>query len=171
LEEPGAQELNAFDRISEVVGRLTAWLTVFMVLMTGIVVVMRYAFDAGFIWMQESVVWMHAAVFMLGAAYTLRHEEHVRVDIFYRGMGARRQAIVDLLGVVLFLLPVCGFLAYSSYDFAAAAWSMREITREPGGLPYPAIPLLKSLVMVMPVTLVLQGVSMILRSLLILRRG
>jgi TRAP-type mannitol/chloroaromatic compound transport system permease small subunit len=171
LEEVGAQELNAFDRISELLGRLTAWLTVIMVLMTGIVVVMRYAFDAGFIWMQESVVWMHAAVFMLGAAYTLRHEEHVRVDIFYRNMNPRRQAAVDLLGVIFFLLPVCGFLAYSAFDFAAAAWSMREITREPGGLPYPAIPLLKSVVMVMPVTLALQGVSMILRSLLILRRG
>ncbi len=131
---------------------------------------MRYVFDAGFIWMQESVVWMHAAVFMLGAAYTLRHEEHVRVDIFYRNMDPRRQAVVDLLGVVFFLLPVCGFLAYSAYDFAAAAWSMREITREPGGLPYPAIPLLKSIVMVMPVTLALQGVSIILRSLLVLGR-
>lgn len=169
--EHGAPELNTFDRISEVIGRLTAWLTLVMVLVTGVVVVMRYAFDAGFIWMQESVVWMHAAVFMLGAAYTLRHEEHVRVDIFYRGMSPRRQAIVDLLGVILFLLPVCGFLAYSSYDFAAAAWSMREITREPGGLPYPAIPMLKSLVMIMPVTLALQGVSMILRSLLVLRRS
>ena len=171
MEEVGAQELNAFDRISELLGRLTAWLTVIMVLMTGIVVVMRYAFDAGFIWMQESVVWMHAAVFMLGAAYTLRHEEHVRVDIFYRNMTPRRRAVIDLLGVIFFLLPVCGFLAYSAFDFAAAAWSMREITREPGGLPYPAIPLLKSVVMVMPVTVALQGVSMILRSLLILRRS
>ena len=169
--ENGAGELNAFDRISEFIGRATAWLTLFMVLVTGIVVVMRYAFDAGFIWMQESVVWMHAAVFMLGAAYTLRHEDHVRVDIFYRNMNPRRRSIVDLLGVVFFLLPVCGFLAYKSYDFAAAAWSMREITREPGGLPYPAIPMLKSLVMIMPITLALQGVSMILRALFVLRRG
>ncbi len=170
MEGTGSGELNAFDRISEVIGRLTAWLTLLMVLVTGVVVIMRYVFDAGFIWMQESVVWMHAAVFMLGAAYTLRHEEHVRVDIFYRNMDPRRQAVVDLLGVVFFLLPVCGFLAYSAYDFAAAAWSMREITREPGGLPYPAIPLLKSIVMVMPVTLALQGVSIILRSLLVLGR-
>lgn len=139
-----------------------------MVVMTGIVVLMRYAFDAGFIWMQESVTWMHAAVFMLGAAYTLRHEEHVRVDIFYRNMSPQRKAIVDLAGVVLFLLPLCGFLAYSAYDFAAVSWSMQEISREPGGLPYPAIPLLKSIVIIMPVTLALQGVSMILRSLAVL---
>lgn len=170
MHEPGAEDGNIFDRISEVVGRLTAWLTVFMVLMTGIVVVMRYAFDAGFIWMQESIIWMHAAVFMLGAAYTLRHEEHVRVDIFYRNMSPRRRAIVDLAGVILFLLPVCGFLAISAFGFAAAAWAMGEITREPGGLPYPAIPLLKSIVMIMPVTLALQGVSMVLRSLAVLRQ-
>jgi TRAP-type mannitol/chloroaromatic compound transport system permease small subunit len=163
------QEDNIFDRIAEIFGRVTAWLTILMVIMTGIVVVLRYALDAGYIWMQESIIWMHAAVFMLGAAYTLRHEEHVRVDIFYRNMSPRRRAIIDLGGVILFLLPVCGFLAYSAYDFAAAAWSMHEITREPGGLPYPAIPLLKSIVMIMPITLALQGVSMILRSLAALR--
>jgi TRAP-type mannitol/chloroaromatic compound transport system permease small subunit len=167
--QPDLQEDNIFDRVSEVFGRVTAWLTILMVVMTGVVVVLRYALDAGYIWMQESVIWMHAAVFMLGAAYTLRHEEHVRVDIFYRNMSPRRRAIVDLAGVVLFLLPVCGFLAYSAYGFAAAAWSMHEITREPGGLPYPAIPLLKSIVMIMPVTLALQGVSMILRSIATLR--
>lgn len=164
---PGAR---VFDRISEVVGRVTAWLTILMVIMTGIVVLLRYVFDAGFIWMQESITWMHAAVFMLGAAYTLRHEEHVRVDIFYREMSPRRQAVVDLLGVVLFLLPVCGFLAYTAYDFAVASWSIGEITREPGGLPYPAIPLLKSIVVIMPVMLALQGVSMLLRSLAALRK-
>lgn len=162
-------EDNIFDRMAEIFGRVTAWLTILMVIMTGIVVVLRYALDAGYIWMQESIIWMHAAVFMLGAAYTLRHEEHVRVDIFYRNMSPRRRAIIDLGGVVLFLLPVCGFLAYSAYDFAAAAWSMREISREPGGLPYPAIPLLKSIVIITPITLALQGVSMILRSLVALR--
>ena len=169
--ESRLQEDNIFDRISELFGRITAWLTILMVIMTGVVVVLRYVLDAGYIWMQESIIWMHAAVFMLGAAYTLRHEEHVRVDIFYRNMGPRRRALVDLGGVILFLLPVCGFLAYSAYDFAAAAWSMHEITREPGGLPYPAIPLLKSVVMITPVTLALQGVSMILRSLAMLRSG
>jgi len=168
VEGSGIAQINGFDRLSEGIGRLTSWLTIVMVVMTGIVVLMRYAFDAGFIWMQESVTWMHAAVFMLGAAYTLRHEEHVRVDIFYRNMSPQRKAIVDLAGVVLFLLPLCGFLAYSAYDFAAVSWSMQEISREPGGLPYPAIPLLKSIVIIMPVTLALQGVSMILRSLAVL---
>jgi TRAP-type mannitol/chloroaromatic compound transport system permease small subunit len=160
---------NLFDRISNITGKAVSWLTLAMVVLTSIIVVMRYVFDAGLIWMQESVTWMHAAVFMVGAAYTLLHEEHVRVDIFYRKMSERQRAIVDLLGVVLFLLPLCGFLAFMAWDFAASAWSIHETSREPGGLPYPMIPLLKSIVIVMPVAVALQGVSMLMRSITILR--
>jgi len=161
---------NLFDRISNITGKATSWLTLAMVIFTAIIVVMRYVFDTGFIWMQESVTWMHAAVFMIGAAYTLLHEEHVRVDIFYRKMSDRGRAVVDLLGVVRFLLPLCGFLAFTAYDFAAAAWSIHETSREPGGLPYPMIPLLKSIVIIMPVAVFLQGISMLMRSITILRR-
>ncbi|NIL94021.1 MAG: TRAP transporter small permease subunit [Woeseiaceae bacterium] len=168
-EAPGTPR-NLFDRISLVIGRATAWLTLFMVLVTTVIVIMRYVFDAGMIWIQESVIWMHAAVFMLGASYTLLHEEHVRVDIFYRNMGPRRQAVVDLFGVIVFLLPLCGYLALAAYDFAAVSWSIREASREPGGLPYPMIPMLKSVVVIMPVLVALQGVSMMMRSLATLRR-
>ena len=160
---------NLFDRISDVTGRIISWLTLAMVLVTTVVVVMRYVFDAGRIWMQESVTWMHAAVFMVGASYTLLHEEHVRVDIFYRKMSDKHRAVVDLLGVVLFLLPMCGYLAMTAYDFAAVSWSINESSREPGGLPYPMIPLLKSIVIVMPVAVALQGVSMLLRAVATLR--
>ncbi|MDX2412920.1 MAG: TRAP transporter small permease subunit [Woeseiaceae bacterium] len=160
---------NLFDRISSVSGRAISWMTLFMVVITAIIVVMRYVFDAGSIWMQELVIWMHAAVFMVGAAYTLLHEEHVRVDIFYRKMSPRGRALVDLLGVTIFLLPLCGFLAFKSYDFAAASWSIHEISREPGGLPYPAIPAMKSIVILMPVAVALQGISLMLRSLAALR--
>ena len=161
---------NLFDRISNITGKATSWLTLAMVVLTSIIVVMRYVFDAGLIWMQESVTWMHAAVFMVGAAYTLLHEEHVRVDIFFRKMSERQRAIVDLLGLVFFLLPLCGFLALMAYDFAAAAWSIHETSREPGGLPYPMIPLLKSIVIVMPVAVALQGISMLMRSITKIRR-
>jgi TRAP-type mannitol/chloroaromatic compound transport system permease small subunit len=161
---------NLFDRISNITGKATSWLTLAMVILTSIIVVMRYVFDAGLIWMQESVTWMHAAVFMVGAAYTLLHEEHVRVDIFYRTMSERNRAIVDLIGVVLFLLPLCGLLALMAYDFAAAAWSIHETSREPGGLPYPMIPLMKSIVIVMPVAVALQGISMLTRSITTIRR-
>lgn len=163
--------MKLFDRISQITGRVTSWLTLAMVLLTSVIVVMRYVFDAGLIWMQESVVWMHAAVFMIGAAYTLLHEEHVRVDIFYRKMSARRRAVVDSIGVVLFLLPLCAFLAWMAWDFAATSWSIHETSREPGGLPYPMIPLLKSIVVVMPVLVALQGLSLLRRSVAALRGG
>lgn len=162
--------MNLFDRISGVLGKATSWLTLFMVVLTAIIVVLRYVFDAGFIWLQESVIWMHAAVFMVGAAYTLRQDQHVRVDIFYRDMSARGRALVNLLGVVFFLLPLCGFLAFKSYDFAATSWSINEISREPGGLPYPMIPAMKSIVIVMPVTVALQGISLMLHSVTTLRK-
>lgn len=163
------QDKNLFDRISGITGRMISWLTLLMVIVTAIVVVMRYVFDAGMIWLQESVIWMHAAVFMIGAAYTLRDEEHVRVDIFYRNMNAKRRAIVDLAGVIVFLLPLCAYLAWFAYDFAAASWAIHETSREPGGLPYPAIPLMKSLVVVMPFVVALQGVSILMRSVATLR--
>ena len=142
-----------------------------MVIVTFVVVVMRYLFDAGLIWVQESVVWMHAAVFMLGAAYTLRDEEHVRVDVFYRRMSDRARAWVDLVGVVVFLLPLCLFLAWNSVDFVTQSWSIREMSRESGGLPYPLVPMLKSILLLMPLTVALQGLSLFLASLRTLRRG
>ena len=157
------------DRVSTFLGKTAAWLTLFMVLVTFVVVVMRYVFDAGLIWLQESVVWMHAFVFMVGAAYTLQQEEHVRVDIFYRDMSPQRRAWVDAMGVVVFLLPLCGFLAWKAFDFVALSWKLQEASRESGGLPYPLIPLLKSILVVMPVTLGLQGVALLARSIRTLR--
>jgi TRAP-type mannitol/chloroaromatic compound transport system permease small subunit len=161
---------NLLDRFSSVTGRLTAWLTLFMVLVTFVIVVMRYLFDAGMIWMQESVVWMHAFVFMVGAAYTLRRDEHVRVDIFYREMSASGRAWVDFLGVLIFLLPLCVFLAVKAWDFVAVSWALREVSRESGGLPYPLLPLLKSVLVVMPVAVALQGVSLALSSFKTIRK-
>jgi TRAP-type mannitol/chloroaromatic compound transport system permease small subunit len=157
------------DRFSTFLGKASAWLTLFMVLITFLVVVMRYVFDAGLIWLQESVVWMHAVVFMLGAAYTLQQEGHVRVDIFYREMSPKRRAWVDLIGVVVFLLPLCAFLAFKALDFVAMSWRLQEASRESGGLPYPLFPLLKSVLVVMPITLGLQGVSLLMRCVNTLR--
>lgn len=161
--------LDALDRISIVAGRITSWLTLVMVIATVVIVVMRYAFDAGAVWLQESVVWMHAVVFMVGAAYTLQQDDHVRVDIFYRDMSRRRRAWVDLLGTLLFLLPLCAFLGYKSWDFVAASWQVAESSREPGGMPYPFVPLLKSVLLVMPLLLSVQGAALLIRSLQIIR--
>ena len=167
--QPDTETRSALDTFSRFTGRAVSWLTLVMVLVTFVVVIMRYVFDAGLIWLQESVTWMHAVVFMLGAAYTLQSEDHVRVDVFYRDMSARRRAFVDSAGVVLFLLPLCLFLAWQSWDFVAASWSLREASRESGGLPYPFVPLLKSVLVLMPVMVGLQGVSLLLRSIAIIR--
>ena len=157
------------DQISIISGKAAAWLTLFMVLVTFVIVVMRYVFDAGLIWLQESVIWMHAVVFMIGAAYTLQHEDHVRVDVFYRTMSDTRRAWVDLIGVIIFLWPLCLFLGWKSIDFITASWRMHEASRESGGLPYPLIPLLKTVLLLMPITVALQGTALLLRSVKTLR--
>ena len=161
---------QVIDKISIATGHAAAWLTLIMVLVTFLIVVLRYAFDTGFIWLQESLTWMHAAVFMLGAAYTLQEDGHVRVDIFYREMSERHKAWVDLIGVLVFLFPLCIFFIYESYDYVIAAWKIREESRNSGGLPYPAVPLLKSILVLMPFTVMLQGLSMLLRSVQTIKR-
>lgn len=159
------------DALSMRVGKAVAWLTFAMVAITFVIVVMRYVFGAGLIWMQQALTWMHAVVFMLGAAYTLQADEHVRIDIFYRTMNERRRAWVNLAGVVLFVFPFCGYLLYVSLSYVGAAWTIGEVSRDAGGLPYPAIPLLKSMLLLMPLAVSLQGLSILLRSLDFLRRG
>ena len=163
--------LGVIDSLSIWSGHALAWLTFLMVVVTFTIVVMRYLFGTGFIWLQESLTWMHAVVFMLGAAYTLQRDEHVRVDVFYRDMSATRRAWVDVFGVVFFVLPLCGLLIYESSDYVVDSWRVREVSRNAGGLPYPAIPLLKSVLLLMPLALALQGVAMLARCIRQLRGG
>lgn len=161
-----SSDIGAYiDRVSIATGRAASWLTLAMVLVTFVIVVMRYVFDAGLIWLQESVTWLHAVVFMFGAAYTLQQEGHVRVDIFYRDMSARRRASVNLLGVLFFIFPMCVFFVWTAWDYVSASWSVREVSINSGGLPFPFVPLLKSVLIAMPLALALQGVSLLLRSL------
>lgn len=143
-------------------GRAVSWLCLAMVILTGLIVALRYVFDQGWIWMQELVTWMHAAVFMLAAAYTLSRDEHVRVDIFYRRLSARGRALVDTAGVVLLLLPTCGWILYTGLDYVAASWGMLESSRETGGMP--GLFLLKTLIVVTPVLLALEGIAFALRA-------
>ena len=167
---PAVERLaSLLDALAKRIGRLVSWLTLGMVLATVTVVVMRYAAGVGLIWLQESVNWMHSLVFMLGAAYTLKADEHVRVDILYRGMSERRKAIVNLAGTILFLMPLCAFLLVESWQYVATSWRIAERSREAGGLPM--IYLLKTVIPVMAVLLALQGVSMALRAGLRLRGG
>ena len=133
-----------------------------MVAVTFVVVILRYAFDLGWIWMQESVVWMHAAVFMLAAAYTLKLDEHVRVDIFYRKLDDRRRAWVDIVGTLLLLFPMMIFLIATSWDYVHQSWLIQERSREAGGLPFPFVPVLKSVIPLTAALIMVQGLANLL---------
>lgn len=150
------------DTVNEYVGRVLAWFTLGMVVVTFAVVVMRYGFSFGRIWMQEIVMYLHAAVFMLGAAYTLQHRAHVRVDIFYQQFTARRQALIDLLGAVLFLVPVALFILIWSYGYVANSWGRMEGSPETGGLPL--VYVLKTFIPLAAVLLLFQAVAEIARN-------
>ncbi len=161
--------LRYIDTFTERFGRLLAWSVPLMVVITSAVVVLRYGFALGFTALQESITYLHATLFMLGAAFTLKHDRHVRVDIFYQYFSPRRRAWVDSVGTIVFLFPLCGLILLSSWDFAAKAWAIREASVEPGGIP--AVFLLKSLVPVMAINLALQAVAELLRNLRVLMSG
>jgi TRAP-type mannitol/chloroaromatic compound transport system permease small subunit len=157
------------DAFTDRCGRLLTWLILGMALLTALVVVLRYGFNIGAILAQEAVIYMHGTVFLLGAAYALKTDTHVRVDIFHRNFSARTKAWVEALGGIVFLLPLCAFILFSSLDYVYESWAMRETSAEPGGIP--AVFLLKTLIPVMAVNLALQGIADILRNALILAEG
>lgn len=158
--------VRTIDRVNEWVGRAVSWLTLAMVLIACFVVLMRYGFNWGLIWIQETYVWLHGIVFMLGAGYTLLHNGHVRVDIFYRTGSARFRAWVDLLGSLLLLLPIVGVVLWVSWPYVLESWALREQSREAGGLP--GLFLLKSVLLGFGVLIGAQGLSLAARSLLVL---
>ena len=160
--------LHFIDRFIELVGRAIAWLTLAMVLLSFAIVVLRYGFNLGWVAMQESVLYLHGIVFMLGAAYTLKHDGHVRVDIYYQRMTEKQQAWVNLLGAIFLLLPVCGFIFYISFDYVATSWSIAEKSSEAGGLAL--VYLNKSLLLLMPSLLTLQALSQIVRNVLLIKQ-
>jgi TRAP-type mannitol/chloroaromatic compound transport system permease small subunit len=158
--------LNTLDKFSEISGRLLAWSSLLMMLMLCAVVVLRYGFSIGATALQESVTYLHGSIFMLGAAYTLKHDGHVRVDIFYRNYSPRAQAWINSLGAIIFVLPLCAYIFLISWDFVLQSWQIGEISTEPGGIP--AVFLLKTLIPLMAVNLGLQALAEIIRNSLIL---
>ncbi|HHJ36039.1 MAG TPA: TRAP transporter small permease subunit [Gammaproteobacteria bacterium] len=151
-------------------GRTVSWLSLFLVLVTFTVVVLRYAFDSGSIALQETTTYLHASVFLIGMAYTLQQDAHVRVDIFYAGFSRQKKAWVDLVGAVFLLLPFMLFISWISWLYIADSWSVLEGSREAGGLP--GVFLLKSLILVMTFLLSLQAMVQIARNIeIILNHG
>lgn len=155
------------DALNDRIGKAVSWVAIVMVLVQFSVVVLRYTFGLGFIWMQESVVYLHATLFMLGASYTLLHEGHVRVDIFYRTAAPRKKAMVDLVGALVFLLPICALILWAATPYVIDSWIMGEGSQETSGIQ--AVYLLKSLIIAFAGLMALQGVAMALRALLTLK--
>jgi TRAP-type mannitol/chloroaromatic compound transport system permease small subunit len=161
-----ARVVRAIDRVSEGIGRAVAWTALALVAVQFLAVVLRYVFGVGWIWVEESVVYLHATLFMAGAAYTLLHDGHVRVDVFYREATVRDRARVDLLGTVFFLWPVCVLILVKSWPYVAQSWAVLERSPETSGIP--AVFMLKSLIPVFAILMVLQGVSMAASGALVL---
>lgn len=141
--------------------------TCLMVLITFLIVVLRYGFNTGWIAMQESVMYLHAAVFMLALPHTLRIDGHVRVDVFYRRFSARSQSWVTLIGTLVLLIPTCLVVIIYSWPYVMESWRLMESSMEAGGLPL--VFLLKSLIPLSAGLLILQGVSEIVRHGFLLR--
>jgi TRAP-type mannitol/chloroaromatic compound transport system permease small subunit len=161
------QIANRLDAINRATGNAVRWLALAMVLVQFAIVLFRYVFGISFIALNESVLYMHSALFMLGAGYTLLVDGHVRVDIFYARAGTARKAKIDLFGHLVLLLPSMMVLAWWTWPSVRNSWSILEGPISVGGIP--ASFLLKSLIPAFCVLLVIQSVSLILRNLLILR--
>jgi TRAP-type mannitol/chloroaromatic compound transport system permease small subunit len=138
-----------------------------MVVGTVIVVILRYAVGTSAIRVQESVMYLHALTFLLGIPYALKEDAHVRVDVLRARFGERGRLRVELAGHALFLVPVAVAILYLSAPYVASAWRIMERSQEVGGLP--AVFLLKTLIPVMAVLLLIQGLAEMGRCLLLLK--
>jgi len=157
------------DCLTAAAGRAAMWCALIMVAVQFAVVLMRYLLGFGSIWLQETIVYAHAALFMLAAAWTLQQGGHVRVDIFYAGAAPRTKALIDLLGALVFLLPFATAILWFSLPYVARSWTILERSRETSGLPL--VFLLKSLIPLFAVFLGLQGAAQAIRAWQVLKGG
>ncbi|HZL30054.1 MAG TPA: TRAP transporter small permease subunit [Pseudolabrys sp.] len=150
------------DRLTRAIGRAAAWLVLAVVLLQFALVVARYVLGFGSIWLTETVIYAHASLFMLAAAWTLQAGGHVRVDVFYAEAAPRTRALVDLVGALMLLLPFTLVLFWLSVPFAARSWAVLERSQETSGLPF--VYLLKTVIPVFAVLMALQGVAQAIRA-------
>lgn len=161
--------IRAIGAMNRVIGNVFAWLSLGIVLVCFTVVVQRYLFATTHLWMQDLYVWLNGAMFTAVAGFALLRNDHVRVDIFYRPASVRTKAIIDLIGVVVFLFPFCWIVWLYGYPFVARSWRIYEASANPGGLP--GLYILKTFILGFAVVVALQGVAMALRSILVLARS
>lgn len=159
--------VSAVGRLNAWVGKTFAWLAPLGAMLCFAVVVQRYLFSTTQLWLQDLYVWVNGAMFMAVAGYTLLIDGHVRVDILYRPANRRRKAVMDLVGVLVFLLPFCVIVWLYGFEYVQRAWMLREGSANPGGMP--GLYILKTFILSFVVLIGLQGIAMALRSVLVLK--
>ena len=159
---------KSIDRFNTLVGYLCGLFAFLMVAVVFAVVVLRYGFSIGFIWMQEVYVWLHSFIFMLGSGFTYLANEHVRIDVFYREASEKYKAWVNLIGNVFLLSPFLYIIWVYSYPFVYRSFLMNEVSREAGGMP--ALYILKSAILWFCLVLFLQLISNVCKSLIAILR-
>lgn len=158
--------VRLINRLNDLIGRAISWLTLGVVLVCFTVVILRYVMKMGFVWMQDIYVWMHAIAFTIGAGFALRHDRHVRVDIFYRSRGERYRAWVNLFGVIILLLPFVGVVTIWGWEYVGRSWMLAERSSNVGGMP--GLYYIKSCLLGFAWLVGLQGLAMAARSILVL---
>lgn len=166
---PSSQIAPTFKRIARAAGRAAMWLLIAMAIVQFAIVVSRYVFGVNSILLQESVTYMHGAVFLLAGGYAALTDDHVRVDIFYRGASPRRKALIDLAGVYLLLFPICVALVWTASPYVANSWAVGEGSTETSGIQ--AVYLLKSLIPAFAVLLAMAGFAIASRAAATLKRA
>ena len=153
---------DRIERLTAAIGHAAAWCALAMVVVQFAVVVLRYVFGLGFAWLQETILYAHASLFLLAAAWTLAAGGHVRVDVFYADASPRHKALVDLLGALVLLLPFMTALLVLSLPYVGRSWAILERSREASGLPL--VFLLKTLIPLFALLLALQGIAQAMRA-------
>jgi len=160
---------DRIDRLNSAIGRAAAWLMLVVVLLQFGLVVARYLFGLGSVWLTETVIYAHATLFMLAAAWTLHASGHVRVDVFYADASARTRARIDLIGALLLLLPFMLVLLWLSVPYAARSWAILEHSQETSGLPLVFV--FKTLIPLFALLMALQGIAQAIRAAAALSRS
>ncbi len=145
------------DYLNDKIGILVGWLTTLLVLNVFYDTIMRYAFKKGHIALQELEWHIFSVIFLIGAAYTLKQDGHVRVDIIYTRLGERAKAWINLFGSIFLLIPFCLIVIYATWGFISNSWAVREMSPDPGGLP--ARYVLKSMIPLGFFLVLLQGIA------------
>jgi TRAP-type mannitol/chloroaromatic compound transport system permease small subunit len=155
---------SLIDKLNETLGKIISWAALGLILTQFALVLIHYIFHETSIFMQESLLYMHSLIFLGGAGYTLLHNGHVRVDVAYSHFSPKAKAYVNLIGCIIFLFPVCGFIGYYAWPYVVSSWDVLESSQELGGIP--AVFILKSFILLFSFNMMLQGLSIILNSIL-----